>query len=53
METFSTAFTLVNKVNHAVHKDNIDKDFMLPEHINIMSLYTLDDFNLKGNVELH
>lgn len=53
METFSTAFTLVNKVNHAVHKDNMDKDFMLPEHINIMSLYTLDDFNLKGNVELH
>jgi len=53
MDTFDTAFTLVNKVNEGVHDDNMDKDFMLPEHIKIMSLYTLDDFDLKGNVELH
>ena len=53
MDTFHTAFTLVNKVNEGVHDDNMNKDFMLPEHIKIMSLYTLDDFNLKGNVELH
>ena len=53
MDTFDTAFTIVNKVNEGVHDDNMDRDFMLPEHIKIMSLYTLDDFNLKGNVELH
>jgi len=53
MDTFDTAFTLVNKVNEGVHDDNMDKDFMSPEHIKIMSLYTLDDFDLKGNVELH
>ena len=53
MDTFDTAFTLVNKVNEGVHDDNMDRDFMLPEHIKIMSLYTLDDFDLKGNVELH
>ena len=53
MDTFDTAFTLVNKVNEGVHDDNMNKDFMLPEHIKIMSLYTLDDFDLKGNVELH
>ena len=53
METFKTAFTLVNKINHNVHKNNRDRDFMLPEDIKIMSLFNLDDFNLKGNVELH
>ena len=53
METFPTAFTLVNKINMDVHKDNIDTDFMLPEHIKIMSLFNLDDFDLIGNVKLH
>ena len=48
MDTFEYAFTIVNKVNKGVHDDNMDKDFMLPEHIKIMSLYTLDDFN-EGN----
>jgi orotate phosphoribosyltransferase len=53
METFTTAFTLVNKINHNVHKSNRDKDFMLPDNIKIMSLFNLDDFDLVGNVELH
>ena len=53
MNTFEYAFSIVNKVNDGVHDDNMDKDFLLPEHIKIMSLYTLDDFNLTGNVELH
>ena len=38
MDTFEYAFTIVNKVNKGVHDDNMNKDFLLPEHMVTRSL---------------
>ncbi len=41
------AFCLVNKVNKGVHSDKrVVTDMYLPDHIEMLSLYDLDDFNL-------
>src|SRR6056300_1065517 len=53
LEVLPFAFSLVNKVNKGVHDDNFDKDFLMPPEIKLLHLYSLDDFNLTGNVKLH
>lgn len=43
------AFCLVNKVNKAVHHPSrVVTDMYLPGHIEMLSLYDLDDFNLSN-----
>jgi orotate phosphoribosyltransferase len=43
------AFCIVNKVNKAVHsRRRAVTDMYLPDHIQMLSLYDLDDFNLSN-----
>jgi orotate phosphoribosyltransferase len=48
-EVCDTAFVLVNKSNEEVHtRERLNTDMYLPAHIKVISLFTLDDFNLSN-----
>jgi orotate phosphoribosyltransferase len=48
-EVCDTAFVLVNKSNEEVHTaERLNSDMYLPPHIKVISLFTLDDFNLSN-----
>lgn len=49
LDVCDTAFVLVNKSNKAVHTtQRLKTDMYLPSHINVSSLFTLDDFDLNN-----
>ena len=49
MEVASVAFAIVNKSNGAVHNDQrLNGDMYLPQDIQVVSLFTLDDFGLSN-----
>ena len=49
MEVAKVAFVLVNKSNKGVHSSNrLNGDMYLPQDIQVVSLFTLDDFGLDN-----
>lgn len=45
----TTAFVIVNKSNEEVHSNKrLNTDMYLPSNIRVISLFTLDDFNLSN-----
>jgi orotate phosphoribosyltransferase len=45
----NVAFTIVNKSNEGVHTEQrLKSDMYLPPEIRVISLFTLDDFNLNN-----
>jgi orotate phosphoribosyltransferase len=49
MEVAKVAFVLVNKSNKGVHSDSrLNGDMYLPQDIQVLSLFTLDDFGLDS-----
>lgn len=48
LEVYDNAFVLVNKSNKGIHSElRHSTDMYLPPHIKVISLFKLDDFNLK------
>lgn len=48
MEVGHVAFTIVNKSNHGVHsQQRLGTDMHLPDNLQVISLFTLDDFGLS------
>jgi orotate phosphoribosyltransferase len=46
-EVLPYALTIVNKSNKKIHTEQrLKSDMYLPEHVNVISLFNLDDFNL-------
>lgn len=49
MEVGDVAFAIVNKSNHGVHSpQRLQSDMYLPPNLRVVSLFTLDDFNLNN-----
>lgn len=50
MEVASVAFSIVNKSNRGIHSEERHRtDMYLPKDIQVLSLFTLDDFGLTGS----
>lgn len=49
LQIFPYSFCIVNKVNKKIHHQNrVNHDMYLPEHVKIIYLFDLDDFNLHN-----